>query len=330
MGGAVIGVGVCPLPLSFTCPPGLADGADRLRPAGGLPGPMDEEIMLAKGGLLLAALMMPALALAGPRVASMNLCADELVLRLADREQIASVSFLALEARISTVADLAATVPINHGQAEDVVVQRPDLVIAGKYTTRTTVALLRRLGLPVAELDVPVTFEAVQAQIREVAAHLGQAARGEAMVDDIDRRLAAVRPAAGRIRALVLSPNGVTAGPGSLVDTLLVRAGLVNLGRDPALAGYTSLPLEMILNLKPDLLIMDMEPLPAPSLAHQVLRHPALRDLPFRMAVVGVPNRLWTCAGPAMVEAVEILADAGRQIEEEGQDAAQMATLRPE
>lgn len=286
--------------------------------------------MRAMRGLLLAALMMPAAALAGPRVASMNLCADELVLRLADREQIASVSFLALETRISTVADLAATVPINHGQAEDVVLQRPDLVIAGKYTTRTTVALLRRLGLPVTELDVPVTFEAVTAQIRDVAARLGQPGRAEAMIAGIDARLAAVRPAGGSVRALVLRPNGVTAGRGSLVDTLLMRAGLVNLGRDPALAGYTSLPLEMVLNLKPDLLIMDMEPLPGPSLAHQVLGHPALRDLPFRMAVVGVPNRLWTCAGPAMAEAVEILAKAGRQFEKEAQDAARLAALRPE
>ncbi|PWR20457.1 ABC transporter substrate-binding protein [Zavarzinia aquatilis] len=240
----------------------------------------------------------------------MNLCADELVLRLADREQVAAVSFLAREQRISTVADLANGFHQTRGQAEDVVRLRPDLVIAGRYTTRTTVALLRDLGLPVKELDVPVTFEEVEAQIRDVAASLGQSARGEAMIESIRAGLDAIPPRARPLRALVLRPNGVTSGAGSLVDTLLTRAGLVNLGADPALGVYTALPLELVASLRPDILVMDLEPMAAPALAEAVLHHPVLARLPFAMRVIGVPNRLWTCAGPGMVEAVRLLAGA--------------------
>ncbi|PWR20122.1 ABC transporter substrate-binding protein [Zavarzinia compransoris] len=241
----------------------------------------------------------------------MNLCADELVLRLADPGQVASVSYLAADRRISTVADLAAGLPLNHGLAEEVVRHGPDLVIAGKYTTRTTVALLRRFGLPVLDLDVPVTFDAVAEQIREVAAALEQPARGEALIAAITAGLAAVPARARPLRALVLRPNGVTAGRGSLVDTLLVRAGLVNLGAGEELQGYSSLPLERVVGLKPDLLILDSDPYPAPALAYDVLRHPVLQDLPFDLEVIGVPNRLWTCAGPGIVEALGILAGEG-------------------
>lgn len=260
--------------------------------------------------LLLGLLVLGPAALAGPRVVSMNLCADELVLRLADRAQIAAVSFLARDRRISSVADLAQGIALTRGQAEDIVSLAPDLVIAGRYTTRMTVALLRGLDLPVMELDVPVTLDAVEAQIREVAAALGQGARGEAMIADMRAGLQAIPPRTRPLRALVLRPNGVTSGAGSLVDTLLTRAGLINLGADPALAGYTALPLELVASLRPDILVMDLEPMAAPALAEAVLHHPVLAHLPFEMRVIGVPNRLWTCAGPGMVEAVRLLAGA--------------------
>ncbi|MCF4167395.1 ABC transporter substrate-binding protein [Zavarzinia compransoris] len=249
-------------------------------------------------------------ALAGPRIVSMNLCADELVLRLADRDQVASVSFLSGDRHISNVADLAEGLPVNHGLAEEVVTAAPDLVVAGRHTTRNTVALLRKLDFPVLELDVPASFAAVEAQIREVAAVVGHPERGEAMIDGIRAGLDAIPRRGDRARALVLRPNGLTAGAGTLVDTLLGRAGLVNLGTSPGLEGYTGLPLEWVVTLRPDILIVDSEPYPAPARAADVLHHPILGKLPFEMRVIGVPNRLWTCAGPAMVEAVAILVEA--------------------
>ena len=78
------------------------------------------------------------------RIVSINLCADELVLRLADPRNIASVTWLSRNPDSSNVAQLAAQVPINHGLAEEIIPLDPDLVIAGIYTARTAVALLKR------------------------------------------------------------------------------------------------------------------------------------------------------------------------------------------
>ncbi|APT34867.1 ABC transporter substrate-binding protein [Methylobacterium phyllosphaerae] len=89
------------------------------------------------------------------RVVSMNLCADELVLRLADRDQVLAVTYLARDSRGSTVATEAVGLPVTRGLTEEVVALKPDLVIAGAFTTRTTVGMLKRVGAPVLELGVP-------------------------------------------------------------------------------------------------------------------------------------------------------------------------------
>ena len=69
-----------------------------------------------------------------------------------------------------------------------------DLVVAGIYTTRTTVALLKRFGLPVLDLDVPQSLPAIAAQIRTVAHVLGHPERGEAMVTAMMADLTALGP----------------------------------------------------------------------------------------------------------------------------------------
>ncbi|NIQ93173.1 MAG: ABC transporter substrate-binding protein, partial [Desulfuromonadales bacterium] len=51
---------------------------------------------------------------------SLNLCADQLVLQLLERRRIASISFVGADPLYSPVAEEAAGIPLNHGQAEEV------------------------------------------------------------------------------------------------------------------------------------------------------------------------------------------------------------------
>ena len=125
-------------------------------------------------GVIVAALSAAGLAPAADtvskphRIVSMNLCTDEPVLRLADRRNISSVTWQARDRDNSNVADLARDVPINHGVAEEILPLNPDLVLAGIYTTRAPVALLKRAGMRVVDTDVPRSFEDVRQQYREV------------------------------------------------------------------------------------------------------------------------------------------------------------------
>ncbi|MGB8274796.1 MAG: ABC transporter substrate-binding protein, partial [Alphaproteobacteria bacterium] len=126
------------------------------------------------------------------RIASINLCADQLVLRLADRERIVSVSSLARDPRISNTAAEAGSVPVNRRSAEEIVRLAPDLVVSGRFGPRKTNEALRRLGIPVFELDVAESIADVRRTIRELAAALGVRARGEDMIRGIDDALAAL------------------------------------------------------------------------------------------------------------------------------------------
>jgi iron complex transport system substrate-binding protein len=247
------------------------------------------------------------------RIVSLNLCSDELVLRLADRTNIASVTWLSHDPNISNVADLAAGVPANHGLSEEVLAARPDAILAGKHTARVTVALLRHAGTKVNDLDVPHSLADIRAQILEVATSLGEPQRGLHLIADMDARLAALpSPGPGRRpRAIVYNPNGFTVGRGTLVDEILTRAGLDNVAVDIGIDNYGRIPLELVAVNAVDILILGADRGQAPALATELLHHPLFARLKNRLRIVTVPSRLWTCGGPNVIEAIARLAEVG-------------------
>lgn len=246
------------------------------------------------------------------RVVSLNMCTDELVLRLAEREAIASVTWLSQDPRNANMAQLARETPANHGLVEEVLSFKPDLAIAGSFTTRNTVGLLKRVGAPLREFGVPRDLAGVRAQIAEMAAVLGEPARGQALIDEMDARLARLASRVGttRPKALVLRPNGFTVGRGSLVDEILTKAGFVNLATDLGIDNYGQIALETVALGGADILILNTTADGPPSLAHEILNHPVLARLGDRLKLVALPSKLWTCAGPAVIDAIELLMDA--------------------
>jgi iron complex transport system substrate-binding protein len=250
------------------------------------------------------------------RIVSLNMCVDELVLRLADPRNIASVTWLSRDPTNSNVAELAAQIPVNHGLAEEIIPLKPDLVIAGIYTARPAVAMLKRVGIPVAEIDVPKSLDDVRRQIREVAALVGERDKGEAIIKKMDATLTSLPPPARAAwpRAIVLNPNGVTVGKGTLVDEVMRRAGLANVAAELTIDNYGQIPLETVVANAVDVLILSASRDGPPALATEILRHPVLAALADRTRVVVLPGRLWNCGGPTVVEAIERLARVADEV----------------
>lgn len=262
-------------------------------------------------GAAVVSLLAPASAwTAGPaqRIVSLNVCTDELLLRLADPARIASVTWLSRNPSGSNVASLAEQVPINHGLAEQVVASDPDLVLAGTFTTRIAVGMLRRTAIPVLEFGVPRSFDEVRQQIRDVAALLQAEAKGKQLIEEIDRRVAAVadKPRSMRPTAVVLNPNGATVGQGTLADQVMTAAGLDNIAARLRTDNYGQIPLEIVALHEVDVLIVSASRDGPPSKATELLRHPILSKLA-RTRIVVLPGRLWSCSGPGVAEAVERL-----------------------
>ena len=268
--------------------------------------------MAVTRALLLALLvaLVPAAAEAEPprRIVSMNLCADQLLMLLADRERIASVSFLAAEPRASAMAEQARGLRLNHGLAEQILPLEPDLVIAGIFTTRPTVALLRKLGYRVLDLPVASSLAEVRANIRQVADAIDEPARGEALIAGFDARLAALRPSSEGpppLAALYWA-NGLTSGHGTLAAAITRAAGLRNLAVELGLAGTWQLPLETLLSAAPEALVMGRIRA-HPALANESFRHPALEQGFAQRPRLRIADRHWICGTPFIAESIERL-----------------------
>jgi iron complex transport system substrate-binding protein len=231
------------------------------------------------------------------RIVSLNLCTDQLLLALVAPARIASITWLSRSEGDPQLLPMAQRLPVNHGGAEEVLALRPDLVIAGRFTTGATRALLRRVGVPLLEVDSASDWEGVRRITREVAAAVGEAARGEALVRQMDadlQQIAIKRPAVP-LRAIGWSGAGDDVpGRDTMFNTILETAGGTNLGARP---GTGSFDLEQVLRARPDVLLRGAAYGSKPALRNEVATHPVLRALP-GVVTIEYPEAVYGCGVP--------------------------------
>lgn len=263
-------------------------------------------------GAAVAAALAAGVAQAAPkRVVSMNLCTDQMAMMIAAEGQLHSVSYLASDPASSVLAEEARRYAVNHGLAEEIFLMQPDLVIAGTFSTRATVGLLRRLGFRVEEFAPEATLDGVRANLRRMGAILGREARAEEFVAAFDAglRSAAERKVARRSVA-IYSANSLTSGPGSLIHAIIEAAGLENVAARMGITGSAQLPLEALVLTNPDLIVSGDRSYGPPALAQQNFFHPAFKSIATADKIVGLPSRLTVCGGPFNIDAIRILQDA--------------------
>jgi iron complex transport system substrate-binding protein len=247
-----------------------------------------------------------------PSVASINLCADQLVLTLAAPEQVRTVSWLAADPEESLLAVEAARYPLNYGSAEELLRFDPDVVIAGSYTNAFTRALLARLGYTVVELKPETTIADIDRNLRLVASAIGRKERGDELIAQVhadSERLVATRGARAPA-AVVVRPGGFTVGDHSLAQDLMTLAGVRNVAAEQGLDRWGSLSMETLLRAAPDLIVLTGYRASQPSLANAALAHPALRRVRATRPAVTVRAPYWACGLPQSLESADVLQRA--------------------
>ena len=126
------------------------------------------------------------------RIVSLNLCADQLLVALADRDQIAGLTHNAADRQMSAVAAVTKGLPILDGSAEQILATNPDLVIGMPARRNPAIAILKAQHYPAVDLKSADSYADIVASIRTVAQAIGHADRGEAMIARMDRELAAL------------------------------------------------------------------------------------------------------------------------------------------
>lgn len=252
--------------------------------------------------LALAVLPAGALADAPVRVLSMNVCTDQLAMMVAAPGQLISVSWLARDPRMSAMTDQAAAYPTNRGLAEDIVLRRPDLVLVSQFSASGTVAMLKRLGIPVAVFPAETDLQGIRDNLHLMGRVLGREAQAQAVAARFDADLAALaNDTAPARRAAIYEASGYSAGRDSLSGAILHAAGLSNVAAELGLTHGGFLPLERLALAHPDLVVTST-PYQGASRAEELLDHPVLRALTADRAAVQDAD--WVCGTPHVVRAI--------------------------
>lgn len=238
------------------------------------------------------------------RVVSMNLCTDQLAMLLADKGQLISVSHLANDRRMSSMADQAGDYRANHGRAEEIYLMRPDLVLAGQFTQGPTVQMLRRLGIRVEVFRPAESITSIREEIRHMGELLGREKAADALLADFNDGLKKTVSKTRRGRAALYYANGFTSGRNTLAGTILEAAGYDNVAADFGIKDTTALPMELIVMSQPDRVITGSK-WPGQSRSEAILDHPALKALSFGMSEA--TDRDWVCGTPFVLRAIEEL-----------------------
>ncbi len=238
------------------------------------------------------------------RVMSVNQCTDQIVLALLPPERIASVSWLSRDPAGSLMAPAAASVPVNHGQAEEVLAEAPDLVVAGSFTTPALRGMLKRIGWPMIEVRHASSFDDIRRTVRQVAAAVGEPARGEALIAGMDARLAqAARRAVRHPRVAAWDGSGFGAASGTLYDAVLTAAGARNVVREMGGYSYGRPDIETLLKLDPDLIVQGAAVRAGGSLGDEITNHRVVRER-WKGRTLRIPQAYYVCGTPMIGEAV--------------------------
>jgi iron complex transport system substrate-binding protein len=250
------------------------------------------------------------------RIVSAFLCTDEYLFRLMPRSRIAGLSYLAADMHpvVSTIAGQVKGIPLVRASAEQVLTLHPDLVITYQNTNVRQTQLLRAAGVRVLEVPLAQSLVDVRKITRMLGDTLGARHRAEALIRQMDSELAQARAEAPRpsVRTLVYEPNGY-ATSGGMTDEVLAAAGLQNIGSGAHLTRSGTLPVEAVLALTPELLILNGGHEEEPARADLVLRHPVLGALSRRTFVARTSLVPLLCPGPWSVQVAPELAQWGRK-----------------
>lgn len=242
------------------------------------------------------------------RIVSINLCADELLLLLADPEQISALTHLSHDEGASYFQTKALNYPTTTGLAEEVLPFKPDLVITGEWGGIQTVTLLKKLGLRVETLPMANNMQQVFSNIELMAKLTGHPERGAAIVKTMQDYLASLPAAeANAPLAAVYDPNGYTVGAESLRGQSMTLAGWRNAGELAGVRDYGSLDLETMVRLQPDALIDSPYTLNTYSRAEALAQHPALRGSRLNPTIINVPSNRTICDGPWIIDTIATL-----------------------
>ncbi|MGB3627247.1 MAG: ABC transporter substrate-binding protein [Henriciella sp.] len=239
-----------------------------------------------------------------PTVVSLDYCADQFVMGLADRDQILAVSPHA-DRSFSHLRDKADGLPQVRALAEDVVALQPDLVVRSWGGDARALGFYEQLGIKTVQIGYASDFEGAARVTREIGAALGQDERADTLIEQLEFNA----PETGK-SALYLTPGGVTAGQGTMVDAIMQAAGIENAVSQQ---GWVTLPLEKLVQDPPERVLSAFFGFDEDTASNWSLsRHPAMQRILANAETIQMDESRLTCPAWFVADEARNVAEALR------------------
>lgn len=246
------------------------------------------------------------------RIVAASILSAEVLLAIGERERLVGVHELVADPRYSSVGAQAKGLTHVGAEPESMLAVRPDLVFTDAFTRAETQQLLEYGGATVVRTHPFADFDDVADNLRLVGWAVDRAAAAEALVQEMGRRLAAVRAAARECRGWrVMNLNGAldTCGRGSLVDAVIAATGATNVAAAHGVGPYRKLDVESVLAWRPDALVLALAPGETATPPEWLRQVPGLELLPCvqQRRFVYVPAALLGSTSQHVVGAAEVI-----------------------
>ena len=187
-------------------------------------------------------------ATAGPRVVSLDMCADQYVLGLMPADQIAAVSNTAAVPE-SYYADRARSFARVRPTLESLLALHPDAVVRTWGGDAKLLSALQQHGVNIITINDVDTFPQARDELLRIGHLLGQDLQAATEARSMMVSLGGVQPIGKGKTILYYTPSGYSAGPDTFIGSMLQTLGY---RLETADHGFFYLSPEVLLSTRPD------------------------------------------------------------------------------
>lgn len=196
------------------------------------------------------------------KIISLSMAGDEILYDMIDRERVLAFRGKASNNEMTSILyNKLNKFEKVEDNVERMIELEPDIVIAADWLKSEIRAQLEDAGVNVYIYKTPLTYEEVQALIRELAKLLEEEKRGEKIIKNMDKRLESLQEKIKKLKknspkVLEYSHYEGTNGRGSIFDDMLKKIYAVNLAAELGIGRFAKISKEVVIEMNPDVILV--------------------------------------------------------------------------
>ena len=259
------------------------------------------------------------------RIVSTTYGTDEILIELVEAKNIKALSRWAGDPEITFISkeQAAAVGKTVYPSAESILALKPDIVFVSITSGKEVAKTLEDMGVTVYIADSPKNYDAMKKKVIGIASAVGERKKGEAMIGEMDAKLAALNEKLKLItpekekKVMAFSFIGAIGRKGNLLDDIFRHAYVRNCAAEAGLEQESGpLSKEQIVAVNPDVILLPTwdfnSDTSTSDFAKELLHDPAIKDIAAikNNKVAFVSDRYRYVASQHITDSIEAVAKA--------------------